>query len=81
MNFLEVKRARTDTPPASTDYPEDLSWLRERVAKMRKPFGLAVPSWTVYVNKKRVAHFQGTQAWNDKILPEIRKIVNDTCPL
>lgn len=78
--FRVVKRPRIDTPPVASDYPEDLAWLRERIEKQPQAFRLGVPAWNVYINRKRVAGFAGTQTWNDKILPAIKKIVNETCP-
>jgi hypothetical protein len=80
INFLEVKRARIDTPPAKTDYPEELAWLRDRNEKEPQYLALGTPSWIVYVDKARVARYWGTETWNDKIFPDIKRIVNANCP-
>ena len=80
VNFYVVKRARIDTPPSGADYPQELAWLRDRIEKATQPFKLGVPAWGVHIDKKKVAGYWGTQTWNDKIFPEIRRIVNETCP-
>lgn len=80
LNFLEVKRPRIDTPPSKTDYPEELAWLRDKNEKQPQQVFLGTPSWTVYVDGNRVERYWGTETWNDKILPGIKKIVNAWCP-
>jgi hypothetical protein len=80
INFVEVKRARIDTPPSKADYPEELAWLRDRTESQPQYWALATPSWFVYVGKARLARYWGTQTWYDKILPDIKRIVNANCP-
>ena len=50
------------------------SWLYERVTRgeERRP---GRPSWVVYVNRKQVASFYGTRDWEEKHLPEIKRLV------
>jgi len=80
INFLQVKRVRIDTPPSNADYPEELAWLRDRIEQEPRYLALGTPSWIVFVDKARVARYWGTQTWNDKIFPDIKRIVNASCP-
>jgi hypothetical protein len=80
INFVEVKRDRIAAPPSKSDYPEAFAWLRDRIESQPQSLGLATPAWHIYVDKNLLGRFWGTENWNEKTFPEIKRIVNFSCP-
>ena len=79
-SYFTIKRKLTAVPPAASDYPEELSWLRDRIAKNPKSLKLGVPAWEIYVNRESSGRWWGTQAWDETKLPEMKSIIDAACP-
>ena len=74
INYRVVKNKRLADSYAREDFPPDIVWLYERVTRgeERRP---GRPSWVVYVNRKQIASFYGARDWEEKHLPEIKRLV------
>lgn len=74
ITYRVVKNKRLADPYVREDFPQDIGWLYERVQRGEdKRTGR--PGWVMYVDRKRVASFYGTRDWDEKHLPEIRRLV------
>jgi hypothetical protein len=78
-SYFTIKRPLTGTPPAASTYPEELAWLRDIIERNPKSLKLGVPAWNIYINRKRAGGWWGTKSWDEKIFPEMKAIINETC--
>lgn len=73
LKYRVVKNDRLVDPYPRELFAPDIVWVYDLMQQGQKHPGR--PGWTLYVNKKRVAVFYGTRDWEEKSVPEIRRIV------
>jgi hypothetical protein len=74
ITYRVVKNKRLADPYTRDDFPKDIHWLYERVQRGEEK-RTGRPGWVVYVERKRIATFYGTRDWDEKHLPEIKRLV------
>ncbi len=76
ISFYTVKNERLQDPYELRHFPSGAGWLwddhrggdRKRIWR---------PSWQVYVDRKPIATFRGTAAWESHHWPRIRQLIAD----
>jgi hypothetical protein len=74
ITYRVVKNKRLADPYAREDFPQDIWWIFERVQRGEEK-RTGRPGWVMYVDRKRIASFYGTKNWDEKHLPEIKRLV------
>lgn len=79
VDFLSVKKARLAQPYVAADYPPELDWLRAKVAagEIRTP--RLVPAWSVFVDRRPIDSYLGTQAWVSRAVDDLRLLTQEVC--
>jgi len=72
--YRVVKNERLADPYTPKDFPQDILWVFERIQRGEEKKS-ARPGWVVYLDRKRIASFYGTSNWDEKHLPEIKRLV------
>ncbi len=75
ITYRVVKNERLADAYRDGDFAPDIKWLKERMDRGEEGH-IARPSWSLYVNKIRVATFYGTKEWDSKNLPGIKQMIN-----
>lgn len=72
--YRVVKNGRLADPYVREDFPPDILWVYERVRRGEEK-RTGRPGWVMYVDQRRIASFYGTKHWDEKHLPEIKRLV------
>ena len=76
LTYRVVKNERLADPYTLQDFPPDIAWVYERMQRgeEKRP---GRPGWVVYLDRKRIATFYGTQNWEEEHFPEIKWLVSE----
>ena len=75
ITYRVVKNERLADPYVREHFPPDMLWLYERMQRGQENRP-GRPSWVLYADRKRIASFYGTTHWQEKHLPEIKRLIH-----
>jgi hypothetical protein len=73
LKFYKVKNLWLRGDYYQEHFSPEIAWVWERYQRTRQRPGR--PGWQVYVDRKLVASFVGSKAWQEKGLPQIKELV------
>ena len=79
LNFYTVFKPHLAQPFTAVDYPAELVWLHQRVAAGEFKTPKVVPAWWVFVDRRLIDTYWGTQAWLSRGANDIELLVKEAC--
>lgn len=74
IRYYIVEKDTLALPFLPEHFPADLDWLWRRLE--RKNAKLGVPSFRIFVDRKRIANEYGYSSWDTKIFPLLKELVD-----
>ena len=79
LTFVTVKKPLLAQPYSVADYPENARWVQQKVVAGEIKTPTVVPAWTVFVDRRPIDTYYGTQGWVSRAADEIGLLVREVC--